>query len=173
MDPHVTEPMTMATDYLLSVLCGALAVSLLVRAGTSKRRTVFLWTVSLLVAAFAALAGGTAHGFRLYLGTANHAMVWTVTLYSIGLSAVLMLLAAVRSARHPATADGMRRRRGHGWLKRGLLLTIIGLLIQRGGWGLHEHFNHNDIYHLMQMVGIYFFYRGVLELHDLIPESVR
>jgi hypothetical protein len=161
----------MLTDYLLTGLCIALAISLLSRAGRSKRRTVILWVISFFVAALAALAGGIAHGFKLYLGEANHAIVWKVTVVSIGLSAFLMLLAGIRSALYPTTTDPKRRAAGHGWLKRGILVTVIGLLIQRRGWGLHEHFNHNDIYHLVQMVGIYFFYLGAIHLHDLAPKG--
>ena len=167
---QITEPMTMVTDYLLTALCVLLAVELIRRAGLSKRRPIVLWVASFFVAAVAALAGGTAHGFKLYLGE-NHATVWTVTVYSIGLSAILMLLAGIRSAKRPTTADAARRSTGHKWLKAGLAVSAAGVLIQQIGIGIHEHFNHNDIYHLVQMVGIYCFYRGALCLHDLIDEN--
>ena len=167
---HITEPMTMVTDYLLTGLCVVLAVELLRRAGPSKRSSIVLWVASFLVAAVAALAGGTAHGFKLYLGE-NHAIIWTVTVYSIGLTAILMLLAGIRSANRPTTSDPARRSTGHKWLKAGLVVSAAGVLIQRIGIGFHEHFNHNDIYHLVQIVGIYFFYRGALCLHDLTGES--
>jgi len=167
---HITEPMTMATDYLLTGLCVVLAVELLRRAGPSKRKSIVLWVASFLVAAAAALAGGTAHGFKLYLGE-NHAIVWTVTVYSIGLSVILMLLAGIRSAKRPTTSDPARRSTGHKWLKAGLAVSAVGVLIQRIGIGFHEHFNHNDIYHLVQMVGIYFFFLGALYLHDLTDNN--
>jgi hypothetical protein len=32
------------------------------------------------------------------------------------------------------------------------------------GVGVTEHFNHNDLYHLVQMVALYFFYRGACVL---------
>ena len=121
----------------------------------------------MMIGALAAFAGGTAHGFKLYLGPINHAVVWNVTVISIGLATLLMLIAGIRSARHPTTPDREKRHRGHRWLKGGILVTAVGLLIQQSGWSIHEHFNHNDIYHLVQMVGIYFFYRGALLLHDL------
>lgn len=167
MNPHITEPMTMLTDYLLAAWCVFLAVSLIRKAGVTGRGHVGLWVVALLVAAFAALAGGTAHGFKLYLGTARHAVVWQTTVFSIGATALLMLIAGIRSALHPNTHDGEKRRRGHRWLKGGILVSAIGLLIQQSGWSLHEHFNHNDIYHLVQMLGIFCLYRGAECLHDL------
>lgn len=166
MSPHITEPMTLLTDYLLAAWCVFLALSLLRKTAVTGRSYVGLWVVALLVAAFAALAGGTAHGFKLYLGTARHAVVWQTTVISIGAAALLMLIAGIRSARHPTTPDREKRHRGHQWLKGGILVSAVGLLIQRSGWELHEHFNHNDIYHLVQMAGIYCFYRGVSCLHD-------
>jgi hypothetical protein len=159
--------MTMVTDYLLTAWLIVLAVSLLRRADVAGRKHVRLWVIAFAVGALAALAGGTAHGFKLYLGPTYHAAVWTVTVISIGLTTILMLTAGIRSARHPTTPDREKRHRGHQWLKGGILVTAIGLLIQVSGWSIHEHFNHNDIYHLVQMVGIYFFYRGALSLHDL------
>ena len=29
-----------------------------------------------------------------------------------------------------------------------------------------EHFNHNDIYHIIQMAGMYYIYKGVLQIKD-------
>ncbi len=167
MNPHIIEPMTMLTDYWLAVWSAFLAVSLLRKAGVTGRSHVRLWVVAFAVAALAALAGGTAHGFKLYLGPTHHAVVWNVTVISIVLATLLMLVAGIRSASHPTTPDRETRHRGHQQLKVGILVTVIGLLIQQCGWSIHEHLNHNDIYHLIQMVGIYFFYRGVLFLHDL------
>jgi hypothetical protein len=168
--PHITEPMTMVTDYFLTALCVALAIALLRKAGTTGRRAIALWVVSFLVAATAAFAGGTAHGFKLYLGD-THGIIWKFTVYAIGLTAILMLIAGIRSAKWPTTTNAARRTTGHKWLKAGLGLSAVGVLIQRTGIGFHEHFNHNDIYHFIQMLGIYCFYRGALYLHDLIEES--
>lgn len=51
------------------------------------------------------------------------------------------------------------------WLVVGVLISFAGAAIQRSGMQLHEHFNFNDIYHLVQMVAMYFFYRGVVAEH--------
>jgi hypothetical protein len=29
---------------------------------------------------------------------------------------------------------------------------------------LSRHFNHNDLYHVIQLIGLYFFYKGALLL---------
>jgi len=39
-------------------------------------------------------------------------------------------------------------------------LSFGSAAIQQSGVQLHKHFNHNDIYHIIQMIGMYFFYRA-------------
>ena len=46
----------------------------------------------------------------------------------------------------------------------GILISFGAAAIQRSGFKLARHFNHNDIYHVIQLVGLYFFYRGALLL---------
>ena len=46
------------------------------------------------------------------------------------------------------------------WLVGAVMISFAGAAIQRSGVQLHKHFNFNDIYHLVQMVAMYFFYRG-------------
>jgi hypothetical protein len=48
----------------------------------------------------------------------------------------------------------------------GVVISFIGAGVQQSGFDLHHHFNHNDIYHVIQMLGNYMFYRGVLLLKD-------
>jgi hypothetical protein len=169
---RITEPMTMLTDYALAALAAAFALKLRPRtgrprAGSFSAGTAGLWCLALLVTALAALAGGTAHGFRLFLGEAAHAQLWLLTVALIGLSVALTLGAAIRSVLWPSIAPGERRRAGHRWLKRGLYLTLAGLAIQQSGWGFHTHFNHNDLYHVVQMGGLYCLYRGAGVLNAL------
>ncbi len=42
----------------------------------------------------------------------------------------------------------------------GILISFGAAAVQRSGFKLARHFNHNDIYHVIQLVGLYFFYRG-------------
>lgn len=44
----------------------------------------------------------------------------------------------------------------------GILTSILGALVQRSGFTLHMHFNHNDLYHVIQIVGLYFIYKGLI-----------
>ena len=169
-DPHITEPMTMATDYLLAAQVLIYAIALRRKAPSLRHGSVRFWVAAFLVTAVAALAGGTAHGFALYLGETYLALVWGLTVLAISFSAALMIFAGVRSARHPHTEDPIRRKLGTRWLVRGIFVTLAGLAIQQSGWSLDRHFNHNDLYHVVQMVGIFCLYRGAVLLDDLRTE---
>jgi hypothetical protein len=46
----------------------------------------------------------------------------------------------------------------------GVLISFGAAAVQRSGFKLARHFNHNDIYHVIQLVGLYFFYKGALLL---------
>jgi hypothetical protein len=46
----------------------------------------------------------------------------------------------------------------------GILISFAAAAVQRSGFKLARHFNHNDIYHVIQLIGLYFFYRGALLL---------
>ena len=52
------------------------------------------------------------------------------------------------------------------WLIGGVLASFLAAGVQFSGVALHQHFNHNDLYHVIQMGGMYLFYRGALLLKD-------
>jgi len=47
------------------------------------------------------------------------------------------------------------------WIISGVVATMLGAMIQRSGVSLHLHFNHNDLYHLVQVGALVLFYRGL------------
>ena len=51
-----------------------------------------------------------------------------------------------------------------GWIVAGVLLSLAGAAAQLRGWSLHRHFNHNDLFHVVQMGAAYLLYRGGLLL---------
>ena len=163
--PHLTEPMTMVTDYMLTIESVALAVALYRKVGTAG--TAPLWVAAFLVTALASLAGGTAHGFAPYLGPTYHALLWKLVVWSLAASAGLMIASGVRSVLRPVAKAPLRRKAGHKWLWSAVLITFTGLAIQRSGWALHQDFNHNDLYHVVQMAALYCLYRGAFRLNQL------
>lgn len=46
----------------------------------------------------------------------------------------------------------------------GILISFGAAAVQQSGFKLARHFNHNDIYHVIQLIGLYFFYKGALLL---------
>ena len=52
------------------------------------------------------------------------------------------------------------------WLAAGVGVSLIAAGIQASGFSLHEHFNHNDLFHVIQIPALYLFLRGGLLLTD-------
>jgi hypothetical protein len=59
-----------------------------------------------------------------------------------------------------------RRRPGAWWIVAGVLVSLGGALVQRGGHGPHPDFNHNDLFHVIQAVGLYLYFRAGRLLAD-------
>lgn len=198
---RITEPVTLLTDYLLAAFTLALGVRLwrINRAFAAR-----CWASALIATAFAALAGGTFHGFIRMLSPLAAASLWKITVYLIGIAALLLGCGAILSttrelvqrallalivlkfvvyaawmARHDdfryviydyapsmvlvallfalgyrANAPASR------WVLAGIAISFAAAAIQASGFALHRHFNHNDLYHVIQMVAMYALYRG-------------
>lgn len=200
----ITEPMTMITDYLLTIVSGVAAWRLL-RSSRHGDRALRFWAGALAFTGVAALAGGTFHGLGMAMPQVVAVACWKTTMFAIGIatfcfgSAVILSVLPERAHllvfriflltlvaylvivwRNDAfryaiyyyvpTMVGVlvivvylwlrRRRPGSMWIVAGIVLSFLGALIQMGGRGFHANFNHNDIYHVVQMAGIYCFYRG-------------
>jgi len=195
----ISEPMTLATDYLLAAVTAAAGVLTLTATGGQASRRA--WAGAFIALALGAALGGTHHGFRLE-------PLWLPTVMVIGVASAAMLagsafattrgalrrflvaLALVKLALFWAwvwrddrfiwvVADtglafvlvallhAMRwRSRGSGAILAGVALSVAAGLVQASGLDLHRHFNHNDLYHLIQMVAIVAYYRGVRQLAD-------
>ena len=50
--------------------------------------------------------------------------------------------------------------RSAAWIISGILVSFGAAGIQQSGFTLHEHFNHNDLYHVIQMGAVYLLYKG-------------
>ena len=206
----ITEPMTMATDYLLAVVSVGVAWRLLVARGRADRALV-LWAAALALTGLAALTGGTFHGFPMMMPQGAVVAVWEITMIAIGLASfcfagaiiyavftgpprtLLLLLFGLklflylvfltrnddfRVAIYDYTPTMIAvliaevyvwwtsRNRGALWISVGIIVSFAGAIVQMGGRGFHEYFNENDIFHVVQMIGVYCFYRGGFYLYD-------
>jgi len=165
MEAHSTETMTMLTDYILAIQTSAYAWMLSRRVSRRPSRTVQLWIRGLCLAAIGALAGGTAHGFRLFVSGPPLAVLWTITIGSLALTTVTLSWAAIRSARQPESTNADDRAAGLRWLKLMLVSVITASAIAVFGLSPHPRFNHFDLAHVVLMAGLYAAYRGVILRH--------
>jgi hypothetical protein len=68
---------------------------------------------------------------------------------------LLILLLQLRTTDRQANG-----RNSSSWIIAGVLGSLIAAGVQGIGFKGAEYFNQNDLYHLVQMVALYFFYRG-------------
>lgn len=48
------------------------------------------------------------------------------------------------------------------WVLDSIAVSVVAALVQQSGFDLHRHLNHNDLYHLIQLVALWLLYRGGL-----------
>ncbi len=58
---------------------------------------------------------------------------------------------------------------GSGYFLLGLIITLARAAVQQSGFTIHKQFNHNDLYHVIQMAGIWYIYKGGIILRFLQP----
>jgi hypothetical protein len=167
---NIHEPMTVLTDYLLAIAAGWFGWQLW-RCG--KR----MWALAFYATAAASLLGGTYHGLA-------YEPLWKPTVYAVGLASLFLLaglgrpfliFGLVKFAAYAvwmATHDdfkyviydygttlliigvvGLVRRSW--WMVGSVVISVIAALVQQSGFALHRHFNHNDLYHLIQIVALW------------------
>jgi hypothetical protein len=80
-------------------------------------------------------------------------------IYNYGGTFVLILLSQIYELFN-------RKPRSAAWIIAGVSVSFLAALVQRTGIALHATFNHNDLYHVVQMAGVALLYRGAALLHD-------
>jgi hypothetical protein len=180
----IQEPMTLATDYMLSIAAAGFAWRLW--------RVQRLWALAFVFTAAGSFFGGTYHGFVTGIAPMAAVVLWKLTVFSIGLASffllagngrVLVPIAIVKLVVYLSwmivhddfvyvIADYgltllivglvqlVRRGRSTPWVLGSIVVSVIGALVQQSGFALHRHFNHNDLYHLIQLVALWLLYRG-------------
>jgi hypothetical protein len=146
----ITEPTTLITDYLLAALSAAFGF-LLIRSRTN--RGTLLWAIGFLTLGGAGLTGGSFHGFRLLMSDSAHNDLWNITVLLIGVSMGFMVSGGL-------TGPHSRRGRNTRWIIAGLVVTAVGLVALQHHVSIGPDFNHNDLFHSVQMVALYCYFRG-------------
>jgi FlaA1/EpsC-like NDP-sugar epimerase len=163
---RITEPVTMLTDFALAAasLCFAFLLTRIL--GPRNRVSAWLWCAAFIASSIAALIGGIYHGFTLYFDASTLRFMWNAVIYTIGLTTGL-IIGGIHAAYIQREEGAVK------WFMSGALLTIIGLIVQRSGFRSHLDFNHNDFYHLIQIVGFYLLFRGACTLRDRYTVPTR
>lgn len=174
----VQEPVTLATDYLLTIAGAIFAAKLW--------RTQRMWALAFAFTALGSFLGGTYHGLL------HSPALWKGVVFSIGIASFFLLAGSGRAFAVIATIklvaycswmiahDGfewviadygitlllvgiaalLRRDGSSSWIWGSIALSVVGALVQRSGFALHRHFNHNDLYHVIQLAALWLLYRG-------------
>jgi hypothetical protein len=107
----------------------------------------------------ASLLGGTYHGFASYFSASGLRALWNVTIYSSGFAGGCIVSGAIAS-------DVRAHKEGRKWLIAGILATAGGMAVQQTGFRRGLVFNHNDVYHLIQIAALYLFFRCARLVED-------
>ena len=206
-----SEPTTMATDYVLVVLCCVFAWHLWRVGKAAAQASVCAWAAGVVCFGLASFVGGTVHGFAAIFSQAVLQELWKLTAYAVGFASFFLLVGTLSACIVPsvrrfampipyvqlivyafwmATHDDFRyviydyaftnlgivalqcyagmtyRAVSVRWMAGGVLVSFFAGAVQINRVALHDHFNHNDLYHVIQMGGMYLFYRGALLLKD-------
>lgn len=204
----ITEPMTLATDWLLAAVVFGLGMWLWRRRG--DRRSVSLWAIVFFATSLAALTGGAWHGFHSGLDAVVAEGLWKLTTFSIGVasfalvgaaafagftgswrgwilglgglklaafvgwmafhddfrSVIVDYLASILVVAIVAAIGWRRGERWAPWIVAGLAVSLGAAGIQASGLDLARWFNHNDLYHVIQIGAFVLLARGGSLLRD-------
>jgi hypothetical protein len=192
----ISEPMTLATDYVLAGVSGWLCFLLFKNSRQQKSRK--FWALAFAALALGAFLGGTWHGFGqsdvlwkatvLAVGVASFGMVAgsafavlsgkprTVVL-AFALAKLLIysawmlvhddfIFVVVDTGIAFAAVAALHLWKLNGWILAGVAVSVAAALVQASGLALHQHFNHNDLYHVIQIAAMALLYRGARRLSD-------
>lgn len=176
---NVHEPMTLATDYLLTIAAAVFAAKLW--------RSNRMWALAFVFTGLGSFLGGTWHGLLPV------PWLWKLTVLSIGIASFFLLAGSARALQIVAVVklvaysawviffdDGfewviadygitlllvgaaaiVRRDASMKWIVGSIAVSVIGAVVQQQGIAPHRHFNHNDLYHVIQLVALWLLYRG-------------
>lgn len=142
-----------------------------------------MWALAFLFTALASFAGGVYHG----LGD-THALLWKVTVFAVGIASFFLLagsdrrMAAVAVVKLVVYLSWMIAHDDFVWViadyglallvvaivhpaKKWVLgsigVSVIGALVQQARVAIHPYsFDHNDLYHLVQIAALWMLYRA-------------
>src|SRR5262245_19164376 len=192
----IQEPMTLATDYLLAGVAGWLSVLLFRIPQKSVRswalafaalalgallggtwhglvRSDLLWKATLScvgVASFGMVAGSA---YATLSGNTRTTLLWIAALKLVLFSFVIVarddfIVVISDTGIALLVVAALHLWKWNGMLLTGVAVSVLAGVVQASGIRLHEHFNHNDLYHVIQVAAMVFLYRGARRLTDSV-----
>ena len=135
-----------------------------------KTTTISMGAASffLLAAAFTAaftgqdrrwLIAGAALKLAIYVAWMLGHDEFRFVIYDYGSTLAILVLLVVAGKTHGVG--------GHrAYIASGIAVSIAAAGVQQSGVRLHQHFNHNDLMHVIQMGGVWLLYEGGARLRD-------
>ena len=190
----MNEPMTVLTDYALGGVAVWLSVLLFRHPQASRRlwglafaalaaaaflggtwhgflQSALLWkatTLSAGLASFGMVAGSAYAAFRgaprsavITAALAKLVVYWA---WMLGHDAFIYVVIDTGIAFLIVAA--LHLWKWNGPILAGVAVSIAGAAVQASGFRLHEHFNHNDLYHVIQIAALALLYRGAKRLQS-------
>lgn len=59
------------------------------------------------------------------------------------------------------------------WILAGICISGVAVGVQGSGLAIAHYLNHNDLYHLVQMIALYLFYRAAICLKDFNQQAIH
>ena len=124
----------------------------------------FLLLAAAFTAAFSGqdrrwLIGGAALKLAIYAVWMLGHDEFRFVIYDYGSTLAILMLLVSGERMH-----GVSGRRAY--IAAGIAVSIAAALVQQSGLRLHQHFNHNDLMHVIQMGGVWLLYEGGARLRD-------
>jgi hypothetical protein len=192
----ISEPMTLLTDYALGGVTAWLAALLFKNAQQQNSRKFWalafaalaigaflggtwhgffnnasLWKATVLtigVASYGMLAGSA---IAAVSGTARKLILSFAVVKLVVYSAWMLkrddfIFVVLDTGIAFAAVGLLHLWKLNGWILAGVAVSVAAALVQASGFALHQHFNHNDLYHVIQIAAMLLFYRGARIFYD-------
>ena len=173
-----SNPFRAARFWLLAFV--ALAIAAFLGGTYHGFRIEALWKPTLLavgVASFGMLVGSayatTSGAVRVALHVAAALKLALYALWMVRHDDFVFVVADTASAMLAVAALHLLRldNPASRWILGGVAVSLVAAGIQAGKLALHEHFNHNDLYHVVQIAAMALYYAGARRMTDLSRTS--
>jgi hypothetical protein len=192
----IHEPMTLATDYALAAVTAFLCVSLLRQRPRQPSRgwwgvafaalalgaflggtwhgllqSNLLWKATVLSVGVASFAMVVGSAFAATQGAAREIVLALASIVLVAYCGWMLfhdafIFVVVDTAIGFAAVAALHVWRWNGWILLGIAVSVAAAAVQASGLALHRHFNHNDLYHVIQIGAMFLLYRGARRLSD-------